>query len=52
MALIPNALDNAPTVDRARGLRRDIDELEAAGLEVTLFDLQEPRTVDCRLRPS
>jgi dipeptidase E len=45
-ALIPNALQSAPPKDRVWGLRRDVDELEAAGLEVTLLDLQEPGTVD------
>ena len=36
-ALIPNTLGSAPTKDRVWGLRRDVDELEAAGLEVTLY---------------
>ena len=45
-ALIPNAVEHVPTEDRIVGLRRDVDELEATGLEVTLLDLREPGAVD------
>ncbi|WP_434741128.1 Type 1 glutamine amidotransferase-like domain-containing protein [Micromonospora sp. SH-82] len=44
-ALIPNALDGLPADVRETGLRRDLDDLEAAGLDVTLIDLREPGLV-------
>ncbi|GIJ13204.1 Type 1 glutamine amidotransferase-like domain-containing protein [Micromonospora andamanensis] len=44
-ALIPNALDGFPAGLRKAGLRRDIDDLEAAGLDVTVIDLHEPAMV-------
>lgn len=40
-ALVMNALDGVPQSVRAAGLRRDVAELEAAGLVVTLVDLHE-----------
>lgn len=45
-ALVMNALDGVPQSDRAAGLRRDVAELEAAGLVVTLVDLHEPGAVE------
>lgn len=45
-ALIPNALDNRSVEDRAEGLRRDFNELEAAGLAVELLDLRQAGAVD------
>lgn len=39
-ALVPNALDGLPKADRERGLRRDVEELTAAGLDVKLVDLR------------
>jgi dipeptidase E len=44
-ALIPNALDGLPAEVRKTGLRRDLDDLHAAGLDVTLNDLREPAAV-------
>lgn len=44
-ALIPNALDGLPTDVRDTGLRRDLDDLDAAGLDVALIDLREPAAV-------
>lgn len=44
-ALVPNALDGLPADARETSLRRDLDDLDAAGLEVTLTDLREPGTV-------
>jgi hypothetical protein len=44
-ALIPNALDGLPADVRETGLRRDLDDLHAAGLDVTLIDLREPAAV-------
>jgi dipeptidase E len=44
-ALIPNALDGLPSTERASGLRGDIAELDAAGLDVTLVDLRAPGSV-------
>lgn len=41
-ALIPNALDGLADEVRAAGLRRDLSELEAAALDVTLVDLRTP----------
>jgi dipeptidase E len=41
-ALIPNALDGLPADVRETGLRRDFDDLDAAGLDVTLVDLRAP----------
>lgn len=37
-ALIPNALDGLPAADRERGLSRDVDELAAVGLDVTVVE--------------
>ena len=45
-ALIPNALDNISAEDRSEGLRRDLDELEAAGLAVEMLDLRQAGAVD------
>ncbi|MGN9909005.1 Type 1 glutamine amidotransferase-like domain-containing protein [Phytohabitans sp. LJ34] len=44
-ALVPNALDGLPFEVRETGLRRDLDDLHAAGLDVTLADLREPAAV-------
>jgi dipeptidase E len=44
-ALIPNALDGLPADVRETGLRRDLDDLDAIGLDVTLIDLREPAMV-------
>ncbi|MEU4476058.1 Type 1 glutamine amidotransferase-like domain-containing protein [Micromonospora sp. NPDC023888] len=44
-ALIPHALDGLPTEMRETGLRRDLDDLKAVGLDVTLIDLREPAMV-------
>jgi len=44
-ALVPNALDGLPYADRQRGLRRDVDELAGAGLDVELLDLRVPGAV-------
>lgn len=44
-ALVPNALDGVPADMRENGLRRDFDDLRAAGLDVTLTDLTEPGVV-------
>lgn len=41
-ALIPNVLDGSSARDRDHGLARDVDELAALGLEVTLVDLRVP----------
>ncbi|SNT58637.1 dipeptidase E [Asanoa hainanensis] len=43
-ALIPNAFDAWPADVRAGPLRRDLDDLGALGLDVTLADLREPGT--------
>lgn len=40
-ALVPNALDGASDGYRGVGLSRDVDELEAAGLNVTVLDLRQ-----------
>ena len=45
-ALIPNAADAWPTDVRDTALRRDLDDLAAAGLDVTLADLRQPGTVE------
>lgn len=46
-ALVTNALDGFPSGPRkAAGLRRDVEELEAAGLAVTMVDLREPAAVE------
>jgi len=45
-ALVPNALDNISAQDRSEGLRRDLDELEAAGLAVETLDLRQAGAVD------
>jgi dipeptidase E len=45
-ALVPNALDNISAEDRSEGLRRDLDELEAAGLAVEMLDLRHTGAVD------
>lgn len=44
-ALVPNALDGAPERYRVDGLRRDVDELVAAGFAVTVLDLREAGAV-------
>jgi dipeptidase E len=44
-ALIPNAMDGAPDQLRRDGLARDVGELEALGLDVTLVDLRQPNAV-------
>lgn len=45
-ALVPNALDNVSAQDRSDGLRRDLAELEAAGLAVETLDLRRAGAVD------
>jgi dipeptidase E len=45
-ALVPNAVDNIPARDRSEGLRRDLVELEAAGLMVEMLDLRQAGAVD------
>jgi dipeptidase E len=44
-ALVSNALDGLPDADRERGLRRDVDELARAGLDVELVDVRVPGAV-------
>jgi dipeptidase E len=44
-ALIPNALDGVSEEDRGPSLQRDVGELEALGLDVTLVDLRTPNAV-------
>lgn len=44
-ALVPNALDGLPADVRDTALRRDLDDLDSAGLDVTLTDLREPAAV-------
>jgi dipeptidase E len=44
-ALVPNALDGAPEQMRRGGLARDVGELEALGLDVTLVDVRTPNAV-------
>jgi dipeptidase E len=44
-ALIPNALEGLPTDVRDTGLRRDLEDLDAVGLDVTLTDLRDPAAV-------
>jgi dipeptidase E len=44
-ALIPNALDGIPADVRETHLRRDLYDLDAAGLDVTVTDLREPAMV-------
>jgi dipeptidase E len=41
-ALTPNALDGLKEADRERGLRRDVEELADAGLDVRIVDLRAP----------
>ncbi|MGI5212490.1 Type 1 glutamine amidotransferase-like domain-containing protein [Plantactinospora sp. CA-290183] len=41
-ALIPHALDGLPADVRAAGLARDLDDLSALGLDVTVVDLRRP----------
>jgi dipeptidase E len=43
-ALIPNAIDGLPSEARVAGLRRDLDDLGALGLDVALVDLRDPRS--------
>ncbi len=45
-ALVPNAVDNIPGPGRSEALRRDITELEAAGLTVAVLDLRQAGAVD------
>jgi dipeptidase E len=45
-ALVPNALDNISAEDRSEGLRRDLAELEEAGLAVEMLDLRQAGAVD------
>lgn len=45
-ACVTNALDGVPAADREAGLRRDLAELTAAGLNVSLVDLREPRAAE------
>jgi dipeptidase E len=44
-ALVPNAMDGAPAQLRRDGLARDVGELEALGLDVTLVDLRTTNAV-------
>ncbi|MEV4754692.1 Type 1 glutamine amidotransferase-like domain-containing protein [Micromonospora sp. NPDC049559] len=44
-ALIPNALDGLSARAREASLRRDVDDLGAAGLDVTIVNLREPGMV-------
>jgi dipeptidase E len=44
-ALVPNAMDGAPEQIRRDGLARDVGELEALGLDVTLVDVRTPNAV-------
>lgn len=44
-ALIPNAADGWPADVREGLVRRDLDDLGALGLDVTLADLRQPGTV-------
>jgi dipeptidase E len=45
-ALIPNATDGVPLEVRRPHLQRDLDELGALGLEVTVLDLAAPGAAD------
>ena len=45
-ALVPNALDNISTQDWSEGLRRELAEIEAAGLTVEMLDLRQAGAVD------
>ena len=44
-ALVPNAMDGAPEQLRRDGLARDVGELEALGLDVTLVDVRTTNAV-------
>ena len=44
-ALVPNAMDGAPEQMRRDGLARDVGELEALGLDVTLVDVRTTNAV-------
>jgi dipeptidase E len=45
-ALVPNAVEGVPGEVRAPHLRRDVDELEAIGLDVTVVDLRRPEAAE------